>query len=50
MVGSSAASPHTQEIYDCRPHENAVRDKWLPKWTAVEIHMMTSFLQQQHRQ
>lgn len=45
MVGTSAASPHMQEIYDCQAHVNAVRDKWLPKWTAVELGMMTRFLQ-----
>lgn len=45
MVGSSAASPHMQEIYDCQAHTNAVRDKWLPKWTAVELGIMTRFLQ-----
>lgn len=50
MVGSSAASPHMQEIYDGHTHVNAVRDKWLPKWTAVEMGMMTSFLQQQNEQ
>ena len=50
MVGSSAASPHMQEVYDCQSHINAVREKWLPKWTAVELGMMTAFLQQQHQQ
>ena len=50
MVGSSAASPHMQEIYDCQTHMNAVRDKWLPKWTAVEMGMMTQFIQQQNQQ
>lgn len=50
MVGSSAASPHMQEIYDCQTHTNAVRDKWLPKWTSVELGMMTTFLQQQNQQ
>jgi LmbE family N-acetylglucosaminyl deacetylase len=50
MVGSSSASPHMQEIYDCRHHINKVKDKWLPKWTAVELGLMTSFLQQQTEQ
>ena len=50
MVGSSAASPHMQEVYDCQSHMNAVREKWLPKWTAVELGMMTRFLQQQNEQ
>jgi hypothetical protein len=50
MVGSSAASPHMQEIYDCQTHMNAVRDKWLPRWTAVEMARMTQFIQQQNEQ
>lgn len=47
MVGSSAASPHMQDVYDSQNHINAVRDKWIPKWTAVELMQMTHFLQQQ---
>lgn len=50
MVGSSAASPHMQELYDCQNHMNSVREKWLPKWTAVEMNRMTQFLQQQNEQ
>jgi len=50
MVGSSAASPHMQEVYDCQAHMNAVRDKWLPKWTAVELGLMTSYLQRNNDQ
>lgn len=50
MVGSSAASPHMHALYDCQSHVNNVREKWLSKWTAVEIGLMTSFLQQQHEQ
>ncbi len=50
MVGSSAASPHMQETYDCQTHINAVRDKWLPRWTSVELGRMTQFVQQQHEQ
>lgn len=45
MVGSSAASPHMQNLYDSQSHINTVRDKWTPKWTAVEMGQMTQFLQ-----
>lgn len=50
MVGSSAASPHMQGLYDSQSHVNTVREKWLPKWSAVELGLMTSFLQQQNEQ
>ncbi|MFT6691327.1 MAG: LmbE family N-acetylglucosaminyl deacetylase [Colwellia sp.] len=50
MVGSSAASPHMQSIYDSQSHINTVREKWMPKWTAVEMGQMTTFLQQQNEQ
>lgn len=50
MVGSSPASPHMQSMYDSQSHINTVREKWMPKWTAVEMGLMTSFLQQQNEQ
>ena len=50
QVGSSAASLHMQEVYDCQAYVNAVREKWLPKWSAVELGLMTRFLQEQNEQ
>lgn len=50
MVGSSAASPHMDKIYDGQAHMNAVRDKWLPKWSSVELGLMTTHLQQKSEQ
>ena len=39
-----------QEVYDCQAYVNAVREKWLPKWSAVELGLMTRFLQEQNEQ
>jgi LmbE family N-acetylglucosaminyl deacetylase len=50
MVGTSAASPHMLSMYDSQSHINTVREKWMPKWTAVEMGLMTTFLQQQNEQ
>lgn len=50
MVGSSAASPHMSEIYDNRSYVSSVREKWLSKWSAVELDRMIRFLEHQNEQ
>ena len=45
MVGSSAASPHMRELYDHQSGVNEVREKWLSKWSAVELSRMVKSIQ-----
>ncbi|MGY8858341.1 MAG: PIG-L family deacetylase [Pseudomonadales bacterium] len=48
LVGSSAASPHMSKIYDNHGYVSLVREKWLPKWSAVELDRMIRFLEHQN--
>ena len=50
MVGSSAASPHMQDVFDAENHMQKVREKWQPKWTPVENARIFRFFKNQQEQ